>query len=112
MKFKTTIVQTGNNTGIELTEKMLEQLGGGKKPLVIVTLNNYTYRSAVGKMGDRFMISLSAENRKNAKVNGGQKVEVTIELDSTPRTVEVPELLQRALDKSKQAKDNFQKLAP
>ena len=29
MKFKTKIVQTGNNTGIEISEEQLEELGGG-----------------------------------------------------------------------------------
>jgi hypothetical protein len=112
MKFKTEIIQTGNNTGIEVTEQQLEKLGGGKKPLVVVTLNNYTYRSAVGKMGDKFMISLSAENRKNANVKGGDTLEITVELDAAPRTVEIPIDLQRAFDNNKTAKANFEKLAP
>lgn len=112
MKFKTKIVQTGNNTGIEVSEKVLNELGSGKKPLVVVTFNGYSYRSAVGKMGDKFMISLSAEHRKNAKVNGGDTVEVSIELDTAPRTVELPADLQRAFDKNKTAKANFEKLAP
>jgi len=112
MKFKTTIVQTGNNTGIEVPEEILEQLGGGKKPLVLVTLNGYSYRSAVGKMNGKFMISLSAENRNNAKVKGGEAVEVTLALDTAPRTVELPGDFQKALDKNKTAKSNFDKLAP
>ena len=112
MKFKTKILQTGNNTGIELSEKMIETLGGGKKPLVVVTLNNYTYRSAVGKMGEKYMISLSAENRKNANVKGGDLVEVSVELDTAPRTVDIPEELKKALDENKIAKANFEKLAP
>lgn len=112
MKYKTTIAQSGNNTGIEISEETLEQLGGGKKPLVVVTLNNYSYRSGVGKMGDKFMISLSAENRKNANVKGGDTLTVNVELDLAPRTVEVPTELQKALDKSKTAKANFEKLAP
>jgi len=112
MKFKTKIVQTGNNTGIELNEQTLEKLGGGKKPLVVVTINGYSYRSAVGKMGDQFMISLSAENRKNAGVNGGDVVEINIELDTEPRTVEIPTVLQKALDRNKTAKMNFEKLSP
>jgi hypothetical protein len=65
------------------------------------------YRSAVAKMGDKFLISLSAENRKNANVKGGEKLEVTIELDTTPRTVELPIDLQKALMKNKTAKGNF-----
>ena len=112
MKFKTKIVQTGNNTCIEVSELTLEKLGSGKKPLVVVTLNGYSYRSAVGKMGDRFMISLSAENQKNARVNGGDVVEINLELDTQPRTVEIPTDLQKALDKNKTAKMNFEKLSP
>ena len=112
MKFKTKILQFGNNTGIEISEDLLEKLNGGKKPLVVVTLNKYSYRSAVGKMGERFMISLSSENRKNAGVNGGDSLEVQIELDTAPRTVDVPDELQTALNKNKTIKDAFEKLAP
>ena len=112
MKFKATILQTGNNTGIPVTEEILEKLGGGKKPLVVVTINGYSYRSAVGKMGDKYMISLSAENRKNANVKGGDIVEVSLVLDIEPRVIEVPKDLQKALDNSKTAKIIFEKLAP
>lgn len=112
MKFRTRIVQTGNNTGIEVSEQTLEKLGGGKKPLVIVTLNDYSYRSAVGKMGDNFMISLSAENRKKANVKGGDLIEIHLELDTEPRIVEIPADFQMALDKNKTAKVNFDKLSP
>ena len=112
MKFKATILQTGNNTGIPVTEEILEKLGGGKKPLVVVTINGYSYRSAVGKMGDKYMISLSAENRKNANVKGGDTVEVSLVLDIEPRVIEVPKDLQKALDNSKTAKIIFEKLAP
>lgn len=110
--YKTTIVQTGNNTGVHVPETMLEKLNGGKKPLVKVTLNGYTYRSAVGKMGDRFMISLSAENRRNANVKGGDTLDVTVALDTEPRTVDVPTELQVALESNKTAQAAFEKLSP
>jgi len=112
MKYKTTIVQTGNNTGIHVPDNILERLNGGKRPLVKVTLNGYTYRSAVGKMGDKFMISLSSENRKNANVKGGDTLEVTVALDTEPRIVEVPTELQTELNKNKTAKEAFENLAP
>jgi uncharacterized protein YdeI (YjbR/CyaY-like superfamily) len=111
ISFKTTILQFGNNTGIEVPENVLDKLGGGKKPLVVVTLNKYTYRSAVAKMADKFLISLSAENRKNANVKGGDELEINLELDTAPRTVDVPLELQKALDKNATAKINFEKLA-
>ena len=35
MKFKTSILQTGNNTGIEVPADVVQALGGGKKPAVV-----------------------------------------------------------------------------
>ena len=58
------------------------------------------------------MISLSAENRKNASVKGGDTLEINIDLDTAPRTVEIPIDLQRVFGKNKTAKTNFEKLAP
>jgi antitoxin component of MazEF toxin-antitoxin module len=112
IKYTTTILTFGNNTGIEIPEDILAKLNGGKKPLVIVRLNNYTYRSAVAKMSDKFLISLSAENRKKANVKGGDTLAVELELDTAPRTVEIPTDLQKVLEKNKAAKANFDKLAP
>ena len=112
VKYKTTIVQTGNNTGIHVPDNILEKLNGGRKPLVKVTLNGYTYRSAVGKMNDKFMISLSSENRKNANVKVGDTLEVKVALDTEARTVELPIELQVALNKNKTARAAFEKLAP
>lgn len=112
MKFKTKIVQIGNNTGINVPEEIIEKLAAGKKPPVVVTLNKYTYRSTVAVMGGKFMISLSAENRKNANVKGGDELDITIALDTEPRTVELPSDFKIALDNDKQAKIVFDKLSP
>ena len=112
IRFKTTILTLGNNTGIEVPENVLTKLDSGKKPLVVVTLNKYSYRSAIAKMGDKFLISLSAENRKNANVKGGDHLEISLELDTAPRTVDIPIELQKAFAKNKVAKENFEKLAP
>lgn len=111
MKFKTKIAQFGNNTGIVVPEKIVESFGVGKKPPVVITLNKYTYRSTVAVMGGQYLVSLSAENRKNSKVEGGDQVEVTIVLDTEPRTVELPVDFERALEKNKIAKSNFEKLS-
>ncbi len=112
IKFKTTILTFGNNTGIEVPENKLTELDAGKKPLVVVTLNKYSYRSAIAKMGDKFLISLSAENRKNANVQGGDNLEIRLELDTAPRTVDIPIELQKVFDRNKVSKENFDKLAP
>ena len=96
--FHTTILKTGKNTaGIEVPEEIIEKLASGKRPLVRVTILKYTYRSAVAVMGGKFMVSLSADNRQAAGVQAGEEVDVTLELDLEPRTVEIPEDLKTAL---------------
>jgi len=112
MKFKTKILQIGNNTGIHVPDKVIESLGAGKKPPVVITLNKYTYRNTVAVMGGKFMVSLSAENRSNAGVKGGDELEITIELDTAPRTVELPEDFKKVLAKNKTANTAYDKLAP
>ena len=110
--FHTTILQTGKNTaGIQVPEEVIEKLGAGKQPLVRVTINKYTYRSAVAVMGGKYMISFNPEHRKAAGVQGGDEANVTLELDLEPRTVEIPTDLKDALIKAN-ALDAFEKSAP
>jgi hypothetical protein len=110
--FHTTILQTGKNTaGIPVPEEIIERLGGGRRPLVRVTINHYTYRSAVAVMDGQFMISLSAENRQAAGVLGGDEVDITLEVDTAPRTVEIPQDFEAALVRAG-VLDAFQSAAP
>jgi hypothetical protein len=110
--FHTTLLQTGKNTaGIQVPEQVIEKLGSGKRPLVRVSINQYTYRSAVAVMGGKFLVGVSAANRQAAGVQGGEEVDVTLELDLEPRTVEVPEDLKAALLEAEALKA-FENAAP
>lgn len=110
--FHTTVLQTGKNTaGIQVPEEIIEKLGAGKRPLVRVTINQYTYRSAVAVMDGKYMISFNSEHRAAAGVQGGDEANVTLELDLEPRTVEIPKDLKDALTKAN-ALDAFEKSAP
>lgn len=111
MRYRTTIVQTGNNTGIEVPPDVIEALGGGKRAPVTVRLNGYTYRNTIGSMGGRSMISLSAEHRGNAGVKGGDELEVEVVLDTVPRVVELPADLAAALDAEPAARATFDGLS-
>lgn len=112
MKFPTTIFQIGNNTGIEVPERIIEALGAGKKPAVVITVNDYTYRSTVAVMGGKYLIPFSSEHRKNSGIKGGDAVKVTLLLDTEPRTVEIPEPFHTKLKKNKKALQAYEKLPP
>jgi hypothetical protein len=85
-------------TGIEVPSEALESLGGGKRPAVTVSLGEYVYRSTIGVMGGRFLIPVSADHREAAGLTAGDEVRVTLNLDTAPRTVAVPDDLATALD--------------
>ncbi len=109
--FRTAVLQNGNNTGIPVPEEIIERLASGKRPLVRVSINNCTYRSAVAVMDGKYLISLSSEHRKAAGVKGGDEINVTLELDLEPRTVEIPPDLKNAL-MTAGALDAFNNTAP
>ncbi len=108
--FTTTIKASGNNTGIEVPPENIAELGSSKKPPVKVHLPGYSYPSTVAVMGGNYLIALSKAHREAAELQAGDKVEVTLELDETPRTVEVPDDLQAALDQASVAA-SFEALA-
>lgn len=111
--FTTTVLKDAevNATGLPVPPDAVAALGTSRKPRVKVTMGDYTYRTTVATVSGQFMLSLSAENRKAAGVKPGDQVEVTIELDTEPRTVEVPDDLVAALAAKPGATEAFEALA-
>ncbi len=112
MEFSTTLLQMGNNTGIEVPEEVVTALGAGKRPAVVVNVNGFEYRSTVAVMGGRFLLPFSAERRWESGISGGDAIDVELTLDTAPRTVEVPDDLRSALDGSPAALAAWEKLSP
>lgn len=111
VKFNTKILQVGNNTGIEVPAEVVEKLGSGKRPAVNVTVNKFTYRNTVAVMGGKYLLSVSKAIREQANVKGGDKVEVTLELDDKPREVNIHPDFKKALDGNKAAQKFFETLS-
>jgi hypothetical protein len=97
MEFRATVVLGGKTaTGIQVPDAIVEALGSGKRPPVVVTLGGYTYRTTVAPMSGAFWIPLAAEHREAAGVQADQAVDVSIELDTAPREVPLPDDLAAA----------------
>jgi DNA-binding protein YbaB len=111
--FNTTVLKDKekNATGLPVPAEAVAALEAGRKPRVKVSLNGYTYRTTVAVLGEVYMLSLSAENREAAGVQAGQSVEVTMQLDTEPRTVEVPDDLAAALAMVQGARETFDALS-
>jgi hypothetical protein len=111
MKFRAVIESSGKTAaGIHVPDAIVDAFGAGKRPAVRVTIGQHTYRSTVATMGGRFMVPVSVENRASAAVRGGDEVEVTLELDTEKRRVDVPADFADALAHDAAAKKTFEGL--
>jgi hypothetical protein len=111
--FRTILHSVGNNVGIVVPDDILESFGAGKRVPVVVTIDGgYSYRTTVAVMGGQNLISFNAETRAATGKRGGDEVEVTLEHDLAPRTVEVPEILATALAADPVASAAWDRLAP
>ena len=110
--FRATIQQTGKTAcGIEVPESVVTALGGTKRPAVVVTLDQLLLPEHGRADGRRLVGRLSAEHREASGLRAGDEVQVTLELDTAPRVIEVPPELAAALDADPGAKAFFDGLS-
>jgi hypothetical protein len=111
-RFRTSLLAAGKTaTGIEVPPELIERLGAGKRPAVVVTIGSYTYRTTVGVMGGRSLIPVSADNRRQAGIAAGDDIDVALELDTAPRHVDLPADLAEALSRDDAARRFFEGLS-
>lgn len=112
MRFTTTLDAAGKNAaGFRVPREVVEALGKGKRPPVVVTINGYSYRNTVAVYGDEFLIGVAQEHRAPAGVMPGDVMEVDLQLDTAPREVDVPSDLAAALEAAPDAKRAFEALS-
>lgn len=112
VRFRATVEQSGKTAcGIQVPPEIVAALGTSKRPPVRVTLNGYSYPNTLAVMGGVFMLSVSAEVRAAAGVAAGDKVDVTLALDTAPRVLAVPADFAAALKKDAAAQKFFDSLS-
>lgn len=98
LHIRTVLVPFGPATAIELTDQQVEELGGGKRAAVTVSIGGRTARLRLGVMNGKNLIGLSKAARAELGVDFGDEVDATVSLDTGERQVEVPDDLASALD--------------
>ena len=112
MRFSGELMLNGKTaTGIQVPDEVVAALGAGRRPPVRVTLRGYTYRTTIAPMGGAYWIGVSAEHRGGAGVAAVDVLDVEVEVDDAPRTVDVPEDLAAALAGDAQARAFFDGLS-
>jgi hypothetical protein len=102
----------GPAAAVVLDDEQVAAIGEGSKRFpVVVTINAYTWRTTVSRMGGEFLVGMSKANREGANVQAGDTVTMHVALDTQPREVAVPPALAAALDADVEAKAKFDALA-
>jgi uncharacterized protein YdeI (YjbR/CyaY-like superfamily) len=97
---------------VVLDEDIVATVGEGAKRFpVAATVNDYTWRTTVTRMGGEYLLGLSRAVREAAGVEAGDEVAVALSLDTAPREVEIPEALAQALAGDPDAQAAFEKLS-
>lgn len=102
---------SGPAAALVLTDEQVEQLGGGKRAAVRVTVAGRTATLRLAVMGGRNLIGLSKAARAELGVDIGETVTARIELDTQPREVDVPPALAAALAGDPEARERYDALA-
>ena len=89
----------------------LKEIFGRARPPLKVTVEGHTWRTTPGVYGGVAYIGLNKDVRSAAGVDAGDRVRVTMELDTELRTVAVPADLRSALEADPKAKAAFADLS-
>lgn len=107
-----TIQGTGKTAaGMVIPDEVVAALGPSRHPAVRVTVNGYSFRSSIARMGGVFMLPFTSETRAGAHVAAGDTVTLEIELDTAPREVEMPPELGAAFEGDPLAEQRFARLS-
>ncbi|WP_018349208.1 YdeI/OmpD-associated family protein [Longispora albida] len=111
MKFRTLVEPPEPMRGLEVPPEVMEELGGGARPPVTITINGHSWQSRVAILRGRHLLGLSNANRRAAGVEIGEEIEVELELDTEPRVVAEPADFAQALDENPAARAAYDSLA-
>ena len=108
--FKGTGQRAGPAGFIELPFDPKEVFGKVRAP-VKVTLNGYTFTTTIAAMGGPPCIGVRTSYREAAGLQGGERLDVRVELDTSKREVKPPADLVKALKAAPPAWDRWQELS-
>ena len=108
--FRAKIVREGSMCFIPLTFDPKDVFGKVRAP-VTVTLNGYSYRSTIAVMGGPPCIPLRKSNREAAGLEGGETIDVRLDLDNEKREVIPPADFRRLLETTPGALAHWNRLS-
>ena len=108
--FKGLVQRHGSPAFIELPFDPKEAFGKVRAP-VKVTVNGYTFRTTIAAMGGPPCIGIRTSYREAAGLEGGERIDVRVALDTEERVVTPPADLVKALKAAPPAWDRWRELS-
>jgi uncharacterized protein YdeI (YjbR/CyaY-like superfamily) len=94
VRYQTTVIGFGNHAALEVPDEVLAELGTNKRAPLKVTINGYDFQTTATGVDGKCMIPFAMKDREGSGTKAGDDIEVTVELDSGHREVEMhPELV-------------------
>ena len=59
----------GTAAGFEVPAEIVDRLGGGGHPKVVVTVGGYTFRTSIARMGGRYLLGVSTARRNESGIS-------------------------------------------
>jgi hypothetical protein len=110
--FTATIQNAGGGGAFVEVPFDVEKTFGSKKPKVKALIEGVSYRGLLVRMGtEHHLLIILKEIREKIGKSFGDKVKITVELDTEPRVVDIPKDLMKELKKDKNAMAFFDKLS-
>jgi bifunctional DNA-binding transcriptional regulator/antitoxin component of YhaV-PrlF toxin-antitoxin module len=88
--YETIVIGSGNHASFEIPTENLKEIGGNKQAPLKITINGYTYQSTATGVDGKCMVVFPMRDREAAGAGAGDKIQVTLELDSGYREVILP----------------------
>ena len=110
--FTATILNAGGGGAYVEVPFDVEGVFGSKKPKVKATFEGVPYRGILTRMGtEHHLLVILKEIREKIGKTFGDEVNITVELDTEPRVIEIPAELKKAFKTEKEARAFFDKLS-
>jgi hypothetical protein len=97
--------------GVRMPFSVPEVFGTRARVPVRGTLNGFAFRSSLSPMGGCHVLPVNREMREGSGTRAGDVVEIVLERDGAPRTVEEPDDLRAALDARPGARARWEALS-
>ena len=96
--YSTLVIPDGNHASIAIPDDVLTKLGGNRRAALRITINNHTYESTATAVNGECRVVFPSADRAAAGATGGDTVDVTLELITGYREVDLHPEFVAALD--------------